>query len=54
MSKQRYPEEFKIEVVKQITERGHKMANVSTPEAKSLQECGQIGFGGLEGVQNFV
>ena len=27
MSKQRYPEEFKIEAVKQITERGHKVAN---------------------------
>ena len=29
MSKQRYPEEFKIEAVKQITERGHKVADVS-------------------------
>jgi len=24
MSKQKYPEEFKIEAVKQITERGHR------------------------------
>ena len=30
MSKQRYPEEFKTEAVKQITERGHKVADVST------------------------
>ncbi len=29
MSKQRYPEEFKIEAIKQITERGHKVADVS-------------------------
>lgn len=27
---QPYPEEFKIEAVKQITERGHKVAEVST------------------------
>lgn len=29
MSNQRYPEEFKIEAVKQITERGHAVAEVS-------------------------
>ncbi len=29
MSKQRYPEEFKIEAVRQIAERGHKVADVS-------------------------
>ena len=29
MSKQRYPEEFKIEAVRQITERGHTVADVS-------------------------
>jgi transposase len=29
MSKQRYPEEFKIEAVKQITERGHRVSDVS-------------------------
>lgn len=28
-SNQPYPEEFKIEAVKQITERGHKVAEVS-------------------------
>ncbi len=29
MSKQRYPQEFKTEAVKQITGRGHKVADVS-------------------------
>lgn len=29
MSKQRYPEQFKAEAVKQITERGYKVADVS-------------------------
>ncbi|MDQ0042818.1 transposase [Variovorax boronicumulans] len=29
MSKQRYPEEFKAEAVKQVTERGHEVADVS-------------------------
>lgn len=29
-AKQPYPEEFKIEAVKQITERGHRVADVST------------------------
>ena len=28
-NKQPYPEEFKIEAVKQITERGHRVADVS-------------------------
>ena len=28
-SKQPYPEEFKVEAVKQITERGHRVADVS-------------------------
>jgi len=30
MSKQRYPEEFEAEAIKQITEHGHKVADVST------------------------
>lgn len=30
MTKQPYPEEFKIEAVKQITELGHGVADVST------------------------
>ena len=34
MSNQRYPEEFKIEAVKQITERGHKVADVSASTAR--------------------
>ncbi|NMM75785.1 hypothetical protein B2J88_22390 [Rhodococcus sp. SRB_17] len=29
MSNQRYPEEFKTEAVRQITERGHKVADIS-------------------------
>ena len=29
MSGQRYPEEFKIEAVKQMTERGHSVADVA-------------------------
>ncbi len=30
MSTKRYPEEFKIEAVKQVTERGHTVADVSS------------------------
>lgn len=30
MSSKRYPEEFKIEAVKQVTERGHNVAEVAT------------------------
>ncbi|WP_139272287.1 transposase, partial [Pseudomonas luteola] len=30
MSKQHYPEEFKIEAVKQVTERGLPVAEVAT------------------------
>jgi transposase len=30
MSSKRYPEEFKIETVKQITERGHPVAEVAS------------------------
>ena len=37
MSKQRYPEEFKTEAVKQITERGHKVADVSARLGMSCQ-----------------
>ncbi len=29
MSNKRYPEEFKIEAVKQVTERGHSVADVA-------------------------
>ena len=29
MSNKRYPEEFKIEAVKQVTERGHAVADVA-------------------------
>lgn len=30
MSTKRYPEEFKIEAIKQVTERGHTVADVSS------------------------
>lgn len=30
MSSKRYPEEFKIEAVKQVTDRGHSVAEVAT------------------------
>ncbi len=30
MSSKRYPEEFKIEAVKQVTEKGHSVADVAT------------------------
>ncbi|GAC03053.1 MAG: hypothetical protein CL578_18230 [Alteromonadaceae bacterium] len=29
MSRQRYPEEFKVEAVKQVTERNHSVADVA-------------------------
>lgn len=40
MSKKRYPEVFKIEAIKQITERGYKIGEVATRlgvTTKSLQ-----------------
>ena len=37
MTKQPYPEEFKIEAVKQITERGHRVAEVSARIGVSQQ-----------------
>jgi transposase len=30
MSSKRYPEEFRIEAVKQVTERGHSVAEVAS------------------------
>lgn len=42
MSKQRYPEEFKTVAVKQITKRGHKVADVSARlgvSQHSLYQC---------------
>lgn len=39
MSKQRYPEEFKTEAVKQITERGHKVAEVPSGLASASTAC---------------
>ena len=37
MTNKSYPEEFKIEAVKQITERGHKVAEVSARIGVSQQ-----------------
>ena len=36
MSGQRYPEEFKIEAVKQVTDRGHSVADVPRTTEKCL------------------
>jgi transposase len=36
MSSKRYPEEFKIEAVKQVTDRGHPAAEVATRLGVSL------------------
>lgn len=33
MSAKRYPEEFKIEAIKQVTERGHTVADVASQPA---------------------
>ena len=48
MSSKRYPEEFKIEAVKQITERGHKVADVwsAPPDPHALPAtAGRTGIG---------
>ena len=42
MSKLRFPEEFKIEAVKQVTERGNPVAEVASRfgvSAHSLYQC---------------
>lgn len=39
MSSKRYPEEFKIETVKQITERGHPVAEVASRIGVSSIVC---------------
>jgi transposase-like protein len=39
MSKQRFPEEFKAEAVKQITERGHKVSEVAARLGVSQHTC---------------
>jgi transposase len=42
MSQQRFPEEFKTEAVKQITELGHKVSEVAARlgvNSHSLQPC---------------
>jgi transposase len=37
MSAKRYPDEFKIEAVKQVTDRGHSVADVAI--GKSILSC---------------
>lgn len=58
MSSKRYPEEFKIEAVKQITERGHAVADVASRigvSQHSLYEwIKRYSLPAAEGVQNFV
>ena len=39
MSNQRYPEEFKIEAVKHITERGLRVADVAERQACPRTAC---------------
>jgi putative transposase len=41
MSKQRYPEEFKVEAVRQISVRGHKVADASARHGVSLHSLYQ-------------
>jgi transposase-like protein len=38
MSSKRYPEEFKIETVKQISEGGHSVAEVASMQKQPLQQ----------------
>ncbi len=41
MSRQRFPEEFKIEAVKQVTERGYPVAEVASRLGVSAQSLYQ-------------
>jgi len=46
MSTKRYPEEFKVEAVKQVTDRGHSapdewIKRYSLPEAERQEQVGQ-------------
>ncbi len=50
MSNQRYPEEFKIEAVKHITERGLRVADVAERLAAAI---GLLSIAGLERIQPF-
>jgi len=44
MSNPRYPEEFKIEAVKQVTERGLPVAEVAARLAVGFEEPCCVGF----------
>lgn len=37
MSNKRYPEEFRIEAVKQVTERGHSVADVAAGKLRGVR-----------------
>ncbi|GLT19055.1 hypothetical protein GCM10007938_28370 [Vibrio zhanjiangensis] len=37
MSSKRYPEEFKIEAVKQVTEKGHSVADIAASNRRASQ-----------------
>ncbi|SFG23732.1 Transposase [Neptunomonas qingdaonensis] len=39
MSSKRYPEEFKIEAVRQVTERGHSVAEVAVVSVPPHTAC---------------
>lgn len=39
MSNKRYPEEFKIEAVKQVTERGHSAPDVANGSEYRSRRC---------------
>ncbi len=42
MNQKRFPEEFKIEAVRQIVERGHPVAEVSARLGVSPSGCSQV------------
>ena len=42
MSSKRYPEEFRIEAVKQVTERGHAVADVAAAADNGIAERNAI------------
>lgn len=47
MSRQRYTEEFKIEAVKQATERGHPATEVAPPIPALLHHTVLVGNGAI-------
>jgi len=41
MSSKRYPEEFKVEAVKQVVNRGHSVADVASRLGMTTTHCGE-------------